>query len=114
MDHSRRDFVQRICLFGAASTVLSSCGGGETPPDTSSEEEEAVLTCTDTSGLSEQDATLRATLNYVDISTVEGKTCDNCALYVAPEAGSGCGTCLTVKGPIHPLGYCDIWAALTA
>lgn len=115
MDHSRRDFVQRICLIGAASTVLTSCGGGEAPPDVSSEEEvEAVLTCTDTSGLTEQDVAMRTTLNYVDISTIEGKTCDNCALYVAPEAGTGCGTCLTVKGPIHPLGYCDIWVAQTA
>lgn len=84
------------------------------PPDTSAEETEPVLTCTDTSDLSEQDATMRTTLNYVDISTVEGKTCDNCSLYVAPETGSGCGTCLTIKGPIHPMGYCDIWAAQTA
>ncbi len=56
----------------------------------------------------------RTTLHYVDQSQVEGKDCKNCALYVAPAEGAQCGSCQTLKGPVHPEGYCDIWAALTA
>ena len=63
--------------------------------------------------LSAVDADLRATLQYTDTSPEEGKDCANCALYIAPESGSGCGTCQTVKGPVHPLGYCTIWAQMT-
>ncbi len=68
----------------------------------------------DTTGLTQQEIAARAALKYVDLSPVEGKNCLNCALYVAAAEGTNCGTCLTVKGPIHPEGYCDIWAALTA
>ena len=116
-DLSRRVFIQRLCLFGAAGGVLSSCGGGgkaasEMPAGTSDEAFEA-FSCTDTSGLTDAEVTMRTTLNYVDWTPIEGKTCDNCALYVPPEGGASCGTCLTVKGPVHPKGYCDIWAAQT-
>ncbi len=116
-DLSRRVFIQRLCLFGAAGGVLSSCGDGEAPsemPATTPDEAFEAFSCTDTSGLTDAEATMRTTLNYVDSSHVEGKTCDNCALYVPPVGGATCGTCLTVKGPVHPKGYCDIWAAQTA
>ena len=72
------------------------------------------FSCMDTVGLTEQEIAVRNTLKYVDQSPVEGKNCENCALYVAAADGAQCGTCLTIKGPIHPEGYCDIWAALTA
>lgn len=127
-DITRRDFIQRLTLFGAAGigagSLLAACGGGEQPAATPSETPAAAppaappmaegFTCTDTSGLTEQELAARTTLKYVDKSTMEGKQCDNCALYVAAAAAGQCGTCQTIKGPIHPMGYCDIWAAQTA
>ena len=126
-DITRRDFIQRVTLFGAAgigaSSLLAACGGGEQPAATPSETPAAPpaeaptaesFTCTDTSGLSEAEVAARTNLHYVDESPQEGKTCDNCALYVAAAEGAQCGTCQTIKGPIHPKGYCDIWTAQTA
>ena len=126
-DISRRDFIQRMTLFGAAGigagSLLASCGGGEQPAATPSEtpapaapEAPAADTfsCMDTSGLNEQELAARTNLHYVDESTVDGKDCENCALYVAAAEGAQCGTCQTIKGPIHPRGYCDIWSAKTA
>ena len=75
---------------------------------------EASFSCMDTTGLEEADITMRNTLLYTDQSETEGQNCANCQLYVLPEAGSNCGTCTTVKGPIHPDGWCSIWAAQTA
>ena len=116
-DISRRDFIQRLTIFGAAGigagSLLSACGGGEqTPAATPAEEQTAeAFTCTDTSGITDAERTAREALNYVDTSTIEGKRCDNCALWQDPADGAQCGGCLTIKGPIHPAGYCDIWAA---
>ncbi len=122
-DISRRDFIQRLSLFGAAgvgASMLAACGGekqADTPAaDTPAEEPVAEgFTCTDTSGLTEQELTMRnETFKYVDTSTEEGKTCENCALYVAAAEGQQCGTCTIIKGPIHPDGYCTSWAAKPA
>ena len=127
-DITRRDFIQRVTLFGAAgvgaSSLLAACGGCEQPAATPEPEAPAAapdppaaaegFTCTDTTGLTEQELAARTTLNYVDKSTMEGKQCDNCALWVAAAEGAQCGGCQTIKGPIHPMGYCDIWSAQTA
>ena len=126
-DITRRDFIQRLTLFGAAGlgagSLLAACGGGEQPAATPSETPaetpaEAPMaegfTCTDTTGLTEQEIAARTNLNYVDESPMEGKDCENCALYVVAAEGAQCGTCQTIKGPIHPRGYCDIWTARTA
>ena len=122
-DISRRHFIQRLSLFGAAGigagSLLTACGGGEQQPQAADDEsaqvaEEATtaegFTCTDTSGLTEQDLTIRNTLQYVDASSDPEKLCDGCALYVAAEAGQNCGTCTVIKGPIHPKGSCTSWA----
>ena len=73
-----------------------------------------TFSCMDTSGLTEAEMTARTALHYVDESATEGKNCANCALYVAAAEGALCGACQTVMGPIHPMGNCDIWAAITA
>ena len=75
--------------------------------------ESQEFTCMDTSTLTETEASLRETFQYTDQSPEEGKNCQNCALYVSTEDQTGCGGCSTIKGPIHPLGYCTIWAAQT-
>ena len=122
-DISRRDFIQRLSLFGAAgvgTSMLAACGGGEqqaatpaeTPTETPTETPQAAegFTCTDTTGLTEQEVTMRNQLQYVDASPDPEKLCSNCVLYTEPEAGAQCGGCTVVKGPIHPDGYCTSWA----
>ena len=127
-DITRRNFIQRLTLFGAAGvgagSLLAACGGGEQPAATPTETPAAEtpaeapvaegFTCTDTSGITDAERAAREALHYVDTSTMEGKQCDNCILYVAAAEGAQCGTCQTIKGPIHPEGNCDIWAAQTA
>jgi hypothetical protein len=117
-DISRRAFIQRLSLFGAAgigaSSLLAACGGGEQQTSTPAADTPAPaaegFTCTDTSGLTEAEVTMRTQLQYVDESPDPAKVCSGCALFVAPAAGGQCGTCQVVKGPIHPDGYCTSWA----
>ena len=63
--------------------------------------------CNDLTGLSDADKAVRKSLGYVDVSADAAKNCANCALF---KAGSPCGTCTAVKGPIAAKGYCTAWA----
>ena len=96
---SRRDWLRDAALIGVAGLLpasLLACGKKE-------------LSCSDTSGLSPAETSLRTSLAYVDKSSDVAKTCSNCTLYKAgsPEQ---CGSCSLVKGKIHPGGYCNSWA----
>jgi hypothetical protein len=54
---------------------------------------------------------LRNQLEYRDDSPYgEKKSCSSCAFYKAGKKNE-CGQCTLVKGPIHPLGYCNSWSA---
>jgi len=112
-DFSRRRFLKVLGAAGAVTTIVAGCGGSNREVSEREVQLPEGSTCMDTSGLEEVDVTMRNTLQYTDASPVEGQNCANCSLYVLPEAGSDCGTCLTVKGPVHPEGYCTIWAAQT-
>jgi high potential iron-sulfur protein len=68
------------------------------------------LSCTDTSGLSPMDVQMRTSLGYVDKSPQPEKLCSNC-LHYKPAAENQCGGCAILKGPVHPKGYCNSWAA---
>lgn len=121
---SRRAFIQQLTLLGTAGVVtpmvLSACGGNGEPDAASGETGgDAVATgsdfsCTDTSGLTEQEIQMRENSEYVDDSPEEDKRCDNCQLYTEPAAGEQCGGCQVIKGPIHPEGYCNLWVAQQA
>ena len=129
---SRRSFIERLSfagLVGGVGAWVAGCGGASENGDASDAADasgsggvsdatdmaaDESFSCMDTSGLEEADITMRTTLQYTDTSPMPDKDCENCVLYVQPAAGSNCGTCQTVKGPIHPLGYCTIWAAQTA
>jgi len=101
----RKTFLKRFGLMGiaaaGASTILSACGGGgsETTPDP----------CKDVSGLTEQDKTMRSTLNYVNKTENPDQRCDNCQLYKQPVNGSACGGCLLFGGPVTAEGWCSSW-----
>jgi hypothetical protein len=87
-----------LAAVGSMPVLLSAC----TKPE---------FRCQDVSALGEGDLELRTTLEYRDDSPHgEQKSCSNCAFYVASKENT-CGLCTLVRGPIHPLGYCNSWAA---
>lgn len=102
-DITRRVFFQHISVLGTTLLILPGCMEQEVFQED--------LRCTDVANVNYN---MRSTLQYTDQSTEKNKNCANCALYTAPESGSDCGGCLTITGPIHPEGYCTIWAAQTA
>ncbi|MEZ4265744.1 MAG: high-potential iron-sulfur protein [Myxococcota bacterium] len=105
---NRRNFFKEAGLLGAAAAgaafALSACGKSGAPAA-------AAFTCTDTTGLSEAEMGARMEAEYSDTSKVAGKNCENCALYNKAASADVCGGCKVVKGPIHPKGYCKLWAA---
>ena len=94
----RRD-VLRLVVIGGASAGLFGCGGGAP----------SGPVCTDVSALSASDADFRRGQGYVDQSTRPGRTCDVCNFFTAANAPTECGTCTLIRGPISPLGYCNLW-----
>jgi hypothetical protein len=98
----RRAFLERAALLGAAAmvggTFVSACS------------KPAEFSCTDVTGLSEEDAAKRTELQYADSTPRQGMACNNCSFYTAAE--TGCGGCSILAGPIHPEGWCASWAAV--
>lgn len=123
---SRRSFLQQLTVLGTAGAitpfVISACGGGTeggeagdaTGGETGGETAPASFSCTDTSGLTEQQIQMRENSQYVEPSVLADKHCSNCQLYTEPAAGVQCGGCQVIAGPIHPQGYCNLWVAKTA
>lgn len=113
---NRRKFLQRFLVIGSAGTIVIGCsdsGEDEANIPSVSENLSDGFHCSDTSALTEAEVSVRNTFEYIDQSAIEDKNCANCTLYVMPEPGDSCGGCLTIKGPIHPQGYCTLWAAQT-
>ena len=103
----RRQFLARAAWLGAATAA-----GGLVLGSTSCSKKESTPQCNDVSGLQPAQRTIRQTLQYVDNTTNPEQDCENCALYVAAEAGSSCGTCTSVPGPISPRGWCAAWVPI--
>ena len=98
---SRRKMLRhaaQLAVVGSAPVLLTACKKTE-------------FRCDDLSDLPEADTELRTQLEYVDRSPHgEEKSCQNCAFFKAGKKDE-CGRCTLVKGPIHPGGYCNSWAA---
>ena len=91
----RRQALLHLAVFSAAG-VLAACS--------------RKPSCTDVTGLSPDDVTQRLnTAAYTEPATDPAKKCSTCAQF---QAGSGCGTCKVVKGPISPEGGCKLWVAV--
>ncbi len=99
--YSRRDALRKVSLTVIAAGAWGSIGCGK-----------KELTCTDTSGLSADEAAARKTLEYTDKAPDPSKLCSNC-LQFTPGAPNACGGCKVLKGPVHPSGWCKVWAAKT-
>lgn len=116
---SRREFLQKLTLFGTAGAVtpivISACGGGDGAGEGIGTEETAAangnFSCTDTSGLTEQEIQMRENAEYVDETPNPDQYCANCQLYEEPVGDEQCGGCQVIQGPIHPDGYCTLWVA---
>lgn len=114
---SRRRFLHSIGIagvVGASGSLLAACGGSDDSSGDSSSTSASADQCTDVSDLSDQELKQRKqmvnSLEYVDESQKEGKTCSNCQLYVESEYGDGCGGCTLFPGPVNANGYCNSWA----
>jgi hypothetical protein len=118
---TRRSYLKRhlavvgTLAFAGTGGLISACtkGGGEAEGGGGAGEADQALSdlsCTDTSGLSQTELTTRKNSQYVDRSEVEGKKCNNCNFWQPPQTTGSCGGCQVVKGPIHPWGYCNLWA----
>lgn len=97
---SRRALLQRSAAIGAFAAFGGACG-----------KQKVALTCTDTSGLSTADLTVRNALAYADFAVDPAKTCSNCQQFIPNPVGNACGTCKVVKGPINPRGGCKSFLA---
>lgn len=118
-DQSRRQLLLNsmkgafaIALAPVLSSLLSSCKKkDQASAKTEAKEGGAGSSCPGEDSLNSDAKTARATLKYVDNSTISNKTCDNCRFYTRPPSGNICGGCQVLPGPVHPKGYCTSWVA---
>lgn len=113
-DLSRRKFLGRLLLAGAAAPFLASSTAAHSAAGPSATGAATTITaeCPDVE-LTEDELKNRKALQYVDASLHEDKHCANCKLFKAPADDAVCGGCQVVPGPIHPKGYCIAWSAVT-
>ncbi|TAN16461.1 MAG: high-potential iron-sulfur protein [Chitinophagaceae bacterium] len=110
--YSRRGFIGKCAgvamSIGVIGVILNSCSNANNDKGESTGFNSE--NCDDYSGLSASDLERRKMLNYVDISTVPGNHCENCANYLPPKPGEKCGGCALFKGPVRSTGYCTQYA----
>ena len=104
---SRRSFLQlgiKVTVAGAAAASLAACG------QRSGSGAAATARCVDVDSLTSSEQSLRASMNYVDVSENPAETCSVCEFFTAGEGG--CGTCeMYTGGAASATGRCDSWAA---
>jgi hypothetical protein len=101
---SRRELLSSATTLGALAVFGAAACGKKAAP----------LACTDTTGLTPADLSVRTALAYVDVSTEPGKSCLNCQQFIVPAAPGTCGSCKVLKGPINPAGNCKSFVAKVA
>ncbi len=109
--NTRREFIKHA--FGASGMLLggmfiSSCGGGQKPAD-----KKQPASCSDLSGVSEEEKEKRKKLGYVEETPIPDSKCGNCKLYLPPGDDEACGSCSLFKGPVEENGYCTYYAPLS-
>jgi hypothetical protein len=96
----RRDAVRHLAIFAAAAAapawLATGCKGGDG---------EKSLACTDTTGLTPDEISMRTNLTYVEKTSDPAKACSKCNFFKA-AAPDACGSCTLIKGPINPNGNC--------
>lgn len=101
---SRRELLKKGAAVGVAGMAVSFLAACKKKP---AEEPVAEAdSCSDLSGLTAAEKEMRTTLKYVD-KTDKADTCATCQFFTA---GTGCGKCTIIKGPIQAAGWCASWA----
>lgn len=88
-----------VAAATAASAFAVACGGRPT--------------CDDTTGLGADDAKARREHKYFDSGPDPAKRCAGCAQFRGGPKEDACGGCEVLKGPVSPLGTCDLFVAKT-
>ena len=76
-------------------------------------EEKVPTTCPATAPLDARQLELRKKLAYVDAAASPQKRCTACTYYLPSQADHPCGGCTSLPGPIHPLGTCNLFRAIS-
>lgn len=84
------------------------CGGGLVAVATFACQKREY-SCMDASQLPAPDAQARGAIKYVDRAADPNRQCDACQHW-RPADKDNCGGCAVVRGPIHPLGTCQLFA----
>lgn len=112
--YSRRGFIGKClgagALFFGGTFLLTACGVKKTGQKNTGGSNDP---CDDLSGVSSSELEKRKKFGYMNESTVPGRHCGNCSLFLPGESENACGGCLLFKGPVHPTGYCTQYAAKT-
>lgn len=77
--------------------VIGACGGAR------------EFSCDDARQVSAPERERRAAQQYAERTPRPGETCAGCTQYQGPASGS-CGTCKLLPGPVHPEGWCRVYA----
>lgn len=107
----RKYFVKCFSVFGGM-IVLQGCNANNSS-QSRDKENSSTDSCTDMSGVSDNDKKIRAQAAYVEKSNIPEKICSNCKLHIPPANGKECGGCMLFKGPVYSSAYCTYWAPLT-
>jgi hypothetical protein len=96
---ARRDALRHLAVFSAAAVAPGLLLACSKKPN-----------CQDVTGLKPEEVQQRTQVaKYVDQTMDATKKCNGCVQYIAAGPDQ-CGGCKVVKGPIHPEGYCVLFA----
>jgi len=111
--YTRRALLRLACFAGAAAALppILSCSRGPSPAEVEQQARaySRDFHCTDTSALFPAEIETRTKNEYTERSTDPIEHCFNCTYFQPAASPDRCGTCVNVKGPIHPLGHCTAW-----
>ncbi len=107
---SRRELL-RALVGGAALAVLGRCAAGPSREEIEAQAAsyDSSVDCSNASGLWPAERKTREDNRYRDRSDQAPQYCFRCANFLPQATPGACGACRTVKGPIHPLGWCTAW-----
>jgi hypothetical protein len=99
---NRRIFLVRslhVPLAAGSAGLLVGCG----------EQAQQAAACVKDSELTTSERSLRASLQYEDVSHVPAQRCNGCAFFKGGDAS--CGHCEMVSGVVSASGHCASWSA---